>query len=407
MYGLIGAKLGHSYSKGIHEQLADYTFDMIELSAEELDVFLKEKNFHAVNVTIPYKQTVIPYLDEISEHAQKIGAVNTIVNVDGCLKGYNTDYYGFKYMLEYNDIAIKDRKVIVLGVGGASKAVYAVLADLQAKEVVFVHPKGKNGITYEECYAKHKDAQVIVNATPVGMYPNGDCTPIDVKRFTHLESAVDVIYNPLKTKFLVEAERNGVKTAGGLMMLVAQAKEAVEIFTGKSLEDGCIANITQQLEKEKRNIVLIGMPSCGKSTIAKALANVVNKQVVDIDDVIVERYGSIPDIFKQYGEDYFRDCETQMTKEMSQQTGWILACGGGIIKREENMIALKQNGKIIYIQRDLDLLIADDTRPLSSSKEAILKLYEERKSLYEGYSDYIIENNGTIEEVVQKIVEIL
>ena len=407
MYGLIGAKLGHSYSKGIHEQLADYTFDMIELTAEELDVFLKEKNFCAVNVTIPYKQTVIPYLDEISEHAKKIGAVNTIVNVNGCLKGYNTDYYGFKYMLEYNDIAIKNRKVVVLGVGGASKAVSAVLSDLQAREVIFVHPKGKNGITYEECYTMHKDAQVIVNATPVGMFPNGDCTPIDVSVFTHLESAVDVIYNPLNTKFLVEAKKVGAKTASGLMMLVAQAKEAVEIFTGKPLDDGCIADITQQLEKEKQNVVLIGMPSCGKSTIAKALAQQLNKQVVDLDAKIVEKYGSIPRLFEQYGEEYFRNCETQIAKEVSSQTGLILSCGGGIIKREENMMALKQNGIIIYIKRDLDLLIADDTRPLSSSKEAISKLYKERKALYEQYSDFIIENNGTIVEVVQKIVDIL
>ena len=218
---------------------------------------------------------------------------------------------------------------------------------------------------------------------------------------------MDVIYNPLKTKLIVEAERNGVKTAGGLMMLVAQAKEAVEIFTGKQLDDSCIAKITQQLEKEKQNIVLIGMPSCGKSTIAKALVQHLNKQVVDLDTKIVERYGSIPTLFEQYGEDYFRDCETQIAKELSQQTGLILSCGGGIIKREENMLNLKRNGMVIYIQRDLDLLIADDTRPLSSSKEAILNLYEERKSLYEGYSDYIVENNGTIEEVVQKIVEIL
>ena len=407
MYGLIGEKLSHSYSKGIHEQLADYTYNLIELNNEELDVFLKEKKFKACNVTIPYKQTVIPYLDAIDEHASKIGAVNTIVNANGYVKGYNTDYYGFWYMLQYYGIEIKQRKVVVLGVGGASKAVAAVLRDLEASEVVFVHPKGKEGITYEQCYTQHNDAQVLVNTSPVGMYPNVDQTPIDLHKFTQLESVVDIVYNPIKTKLIVEAEMLQLKTAGGLMMLVAQAKQAVEIFTGKKLDDTCIEQITNQLMLQKRNIVLIGMPSCGKTSIAKELSKQLGYPFMDIDEEIVKQQGcSIPDIFQQYGENYFRDLETKVTKEVSQLTGVIISCGGGVIKRLENMVALKQNGYIVYIQRDIEKLIADTTRPLSSSKEAILRLYEERYALYEAYSECKIANNDTIEKAVEELIHL-
>ena len=406
MYGLIGEKLGHSYSKGIHEQLADYTYNLIELTKEQLHEFLCEKKFHAVNVTIPYKQIVIPYLDELDVFASKIGAVNVIVNKEGYLKGYNTDYYGFRYMLDYHKIAICNRKVVVLGVGGASKAVRAVLADMQASDIIFVHPKGKDGITYEECYEKHCDADVIVNTTPVGMYPNNDHSPIELPKFTQLESVVDVVYNPLKTKLIVEAELMGLKVCGGLMMLVAQAKEAVEIFTGKKICDSVIERITKELEKEKRNLVLIGMPSCGKSTIGKLLAEQLHCPFIDMDEEIVKKAGkSIPDIFKEDGEPYFRDLETQVAKEVSKNTSVVISCGGGVVKKVENILSLKQNGILLYIKRDIDKLLSDNSRPLSSSKEAIFKLYEERYILYEKYSDRMIENNGTIIEVVRRIFE--
>ena len=406
IYGLIGEKLGHSYSKGIHEQLADYTYNLIELSREQLDVFMKEKKFAALNVTIPYKQTVIPYLDKLDDKAKKVGAVNTIVNRDGKLTGYNTDYYGFAYMLDYYGITISDRKVVVLGNGGASQAIQAVLKDKQAKEIVVVDPYSEQAISYDECYQKHLDAQVIVNTSPVGMYPKNEGIPVDLSKFSALESVADIVYNPLKTKLIVEAEKLQLKTTCGLMMLVAQAKQAVEIFTGKTLDDACIAQITYALMKEKQNIVLIGMPSCGKTTIAKELAKQLPYTIVDIDEMVEKQQGcTIAEIFAKHGETVFRDLETSCVKEYAKGSCLILSTGGGVIKKAENMDALKQNGIIVYIQRDLDLLVSDATRPLSKSKEAIAELYKERKALYEMYSDIVVENNQTVMDAVLQIVD--
>ena len=259
-YGLIGEKLGHSFSKIIHEQLADYTYDLIPLTRDELDAFLREKQFSALNVTIPYKETVIPYLDEVDNRAQKIGAVNTVVNRNGRLCGYNTDFYGFRYLLQKNGIDVAGKKALVLGKGGASKAVIAVLEELGASEIITVYYKEyPETVTYAECYKNHADAKIIVNTTPVGMYPNSDDCPIDLDRFTALEGVADVVYNPLRTQLVLEAEKRGIRAAGGLEMLVAQAKYAVEIFLDTHLEDARIAEINTPLLKERSNLVLVGM----------------------------------------------------------------------------------------------------------------------------------------------------
>ena len=263
-YGLIGEKLGHSFSKIIHEQLADYTYDLIPLTRDELDAFLREKQFSALNVTIPYKETVIPYLDEVDSRAQKIGAVNTVVNRNGRLCGYNTDFYGFRYLLQKNGIDVAGKKALVLGKGGASKAVIAVLEELGASEIITVYYKEyPETVTYAECYKNHADAKIIVNTTPVGMYPNSDDCPIDLDRFTALEGVADVVYNPLRTQLVLEAEKRGIRAAGGLEMLVAQAKYAVEIFLDTHLEDARIAEINTPLLKERSNGVVVGLSGVG------------------------------------------------------------------------------------------------------------------------------------------------
>ena len=272
-YGLIGEKLGHSFSKIIHEQLADYTYDLIPLTKEELDIFMTEKQFSALNVTIPYKETVIPYLDEVNAHAMKIGAVNTIVNRDGKLTGYNTDFYGFRYMLQHNGIDVQNKKALVLGKGGASKAVIAVLEELGVKEILTVYYKeNPETITYEECYQNHTDTEIIVNTTPVGMYPKADDCPIDLGRFPHLSGVADVVYNPLRTQLIIEAEKRGINAAGGLEMLVAQAKYAAEIFLDTKIEDNRIDEIHADLVKERSNLVLIGMSGGGKTSLGRKAA---------------------------------------------------------------------------------------------------------------------------------------
>ncbi|MDD6467009.1 MAG: shikimate kinase [Erysipelotrichaceae bacterium] len=402
--GVIGEKLGHSYSKLIHEQLADYTYDLIELTKEQLDQFMKEKQFAALNVTIPYKQTVIPYLDELDEKARMIGAVNTIVNDQGKLKGYNTDYYGFHYMLKGNHISVTNKKVILLGNGGAAQAIKAVLNDLQVRELVIVGRKEKPGtITYDMCYQMHADAEVIINATPVGMFPNNEESPIQLEKFTQLESVCDIVYNPLRTKLIVDAQNRGCKTACGLMMLVAQAKQAVEIFLNQSIDDHWIEKITNQLLKEKENIVLIGMPSCGKTTISQLLP--CDYTVVDIDQKIEEEIQMpIRTLFEQQGEEAFRKLETNKVKELATKTHQLISTGGGVIKRKENIDWLRQNGRIVYLDRDVDKLVADPSRPLSKDKTAIEKMYQERKPLYEAYSEVKIDNNGTVEETIEQIL---
>jgi len=406
-YGLIGEKLGHSFSKIIHEQLADYTYDLIPLTREELDVFLQKKSFSALNVTIPYKETVIPYLNEVDAHARKIGAVNTIVNRNGILKGYNTDFYGFRYMLLHNGIDVRNKKVLVLGKGGASKAVIAVLEEMGAKEIRTVYYKeNPETITYEECYQNHADAEIIVNTTPVGMYPKADECPIELSRFPRLCGVADVVYNPLRTQLIIEAEKRNIPGAGGLEMLVAQAKYAAEIFLDTKIDDCRIDEIHADLLKERSNLVLIGMSGGGKTVLGKKAAEKLGKTFVDTDEEIVKCIGMpIADFFAKKGEPAFRKMETEVLHEISSRNDLVISTGGGIVKNPLNIEYLKRNGRIIWLKRDAELLQSGNGRPLAPDKAATLKLYEERLPLYTASAEAVAENNGTAEEGLENILK--
>ena len=403
--GLIGEHLGHSYSQRIHETLGGYPYELIEVAPQDLDAWMKNKDFAALNVTIPYKKAVIPYLEELDERARRIGAVNTIVNDHGRLIGKNTDYYGCRFMLEQAGIEIQGRKVILLGNGGAAQAVQAVLEDLGAAAIVKVkrNPSPET-LTYEEAYRDHSGAQVIVNTSPVGMFPAQEGIPVELDRFPQLESVADVIYNPHRTRLIVEAQKRGCRTATGLSMLTAQAAEAIEAFIGKPVAPESILRMTAELAREKMNLVLIGMPGCGKSTIARKLAEISGRPAVDIDQRIVERIGMpIRDFFAQQGEARFRQIEAEILAEVTLQTGQIIATGGGIVKDWENVRRLRQSGKVYFLDRSLDQLETDPSRPLSSSREALRQLYDQRINLYRAACDQQIENNGTADQTARRL----
>lgn len=407
-YGLIGEKLGHSFSKIIHEKLADYTYELCPLAKDELDAFMTAKQFKAINVTIPYKQDVIPYCDVLDDSAKRIGVVNTIVNRDGKLFGYNTDFAGFLYNLNAHGITLKDKKVMICGSGGTCKTVTAVAEYMGAKEILVVsRSKKENAVTYEECI-RHKDVDVVVNASPKGMYPDNGESPLDLSNFPNCKAVVDVIYNPLKTRLLQQAEQLGMKAVNGLEMLVAQAKFAVEHFLSTEIENDKIDQITLELLKQLTNIVLIGMPSSGKTLTGKALCKYIDKTVVDTDAVIVERSGmSIKGMFARHGEAYFRQWEHDVIEEFSKQNGLIIATGGGAIKNEENIQNLKQNGVVMFIDRDLEHLLVTDDRPLSKDTNAVAKLYEERYPLYTKYGDLRVPNNYPMEISQQELDELM
>ena len=407
-YGLIGEKLGHSFSKIIHEKLADYTYELCPLAKDELDAFMTAKQFKAINVTIPYKQDVIPYCDVLDDSAKRIGVVNTIVNRDGKLFGYNTDFAGFLYNLNAHGITLKDKKVMICGSGGTCKTVTAVAEYMGAKEILVVsRSKKENAVTYEECI-RHKDVDVVVNASPKGMYPDNGESPLDLSNFPNCKAVVDVIYNPLKTRLLQQAEQLGMKAVNGLEMLVARAKFAVEHFLSTEIENDKIDQITLELLKQLTNIVLIGMPSSGKTLTGKALCKYIDKTVVDTDAVIVERSGmSIKEMFARHGEAYFRQWEHDVIEEFSKQNGLIIATGGGAIKNEENIQNLKQNGIVMFIDRDLEHLLVTDDRPLSKDANAVAKLYEERYPLYTKYGDLRVPNNYPMEISQQELDELM
>ena len=403
--GLIGEHLGHSYSQRIHETLGGYPYELIELAPQDLDAWMKNKDFAALNVTIPYKKAVIPYLEELDERARRIGAVNTIVNDHGRLIGKNTDYYGCRFMLEQAGIEIQGRKVILLGNGGAAQAVQAVLEDLGAAAIVKVkrNPSPET-LTYEEAYCDHSGAQVIVNTSPVGMFPAQEGLPVELDHFPQLESVADVMYNPHRTRLIVEAQKRGCRTATGLSMLTAQAAEAIEAFIGKPVAPKSILRMTAELAREKMNLVLIGMPGCGKSTIARKLAEISGRPAVDIDQRIVERIGMpIRDFFAQQGEARFRQIEAEILAEVTLQTGQIIATGGGIVKDWENVRRLRQSGKVYFLDRSLDQLETDPSRPLSTSREALRQLYDQRIDLYRAACDQQIENNGSADQTARRL----
>lgn len=398
--GLLGKKLCHSYSPQIHSRLGDYTYELFEKMPEELESFLKYGDFEGLNVTIPYKKEVLPYCDALSDCAAELGAVNTIVRrPDGTLIGHNTDYFGFRSMLKRSCLQVNNKKVLVLGSGGASATAVAVLKKLGAN-VVVISRSGENNYNNLE---KHADAAVIVNATPVGMYPNVGATPIDLDLFLQLEGVLDIIYNPARTQLLLEAEKKGLIVENGLWMLVAQAKESAEWFTGKVISDTKITEIHEALRRQMENIVLIGMPGCGKSTIGKLIAQKLGKRFVDADTFIEEQAGmSIPEIFETSGEEGFRNWETKILSQLGKESGLVIATGGGCVTRPENYSLLYQNGRIIWIKRDISTLPIDG-RPLSKTNK-LEEMYAVRKPKYESFSDTQVDNNGAVVDTVKQIL---
>lgn len=412
-YGLIGEHLGHSFSKQIQTRIAeienvkDYDYQLVELDKEEFKEFMEKKDFKGINVTIPYKKDVIPYLDEMDESAKAIGAVNTIINVDGKLKGYNTDFGGFLYMVKAHNVHMEGKKVLIIGNGGACAAVKAVCKHENAKDIVIVSRSANRGaISYNEMYTSHLDADIVVNTSPVGMFPNIVNAPIDVSWFHKLECVLDVVYNPILTRLCFEAQEADIKRVIGLEMLIAQAKYAFEIFENMSFDDSIIDEIKKEMLKDRCNIVLIGMPSAGKTTIGKMLEEKLGKEFFDLDDMIIAKVGkSIPEIFQESGETGFRAIETEVAIEASKMNNKIIATGGGVVKHKVNMDFLRLNGITIFIDRDIDKLISSDpNRPLSSSKQALQQMYKERYPLYQKYATYVAVNNANIDETVDDIV---
>ena len=400
--GLLGRKLGHSYSPQIHVRLGDYSYELFEREPDEIEDFLKNGDFTGINVTVPYKQAVIPYLDELSPLAQKLGAVNTIVRRDGKLIGHNTDFFGFQSMVKKSRLDVGNKKVLVLGSGGASRTAAAVLEQLGSR-VVVISRSGDNN--YQNLHL-HADASVIVNATPVGMYPATGISPVDLALFPQLEGVLDLIYNPARTQLLLDAERRGLVAMNGLLMLVAQAKEAAEWFTGTEISNDRIPPILGNLRSQTENIILIGMPGCGKTSVGKELSMQLGRSFVDADAALVALAGrEIADIFARDGEDAFRELETKTLEQLGRQSGLVIATGGGCVTKGRNYPLLHQNGTIFWLKREISALPVDG-RPLSQTNKPS-ELYRQRKTLYEAFADHCIENNGSIDTAVYQILRIL
>lgn len=402
--GLLGEKLGHSYSPQIHSMLADYEYKLFEKSPEELEDFLKSGEFDGLNVTIPYKKSVMPYCAELSPTAAQIGSVNTIVRrSDGSLYGDNTDAFGFENLIVHNGIEVKGKKALVLGTGGASVTAQAVLRNLGASEVVVISRKGEDN--YENI-AKHADAEIIANTTPVGMYPNNGKAAVDLTQFPKLSGVLDVVYNPARTALLLQAEKLGIPCAGGLYMLVSQAKRSCELFTGKSIPDSEIDRIERVLSHQMQNIVIIGMPGSGKTAVSTMLAERLGRKILDTDTIVSEKAGmTIPEIFAAQGEAGFRKLETEATAEVGKLSGNIISTGGGVVTVADNYELLHQNGVIVWIERDTNKL-ARDGRPISLSSD-LNELYAARLPLYERFADIKADNNGDINDTVNAIMEMI
>ncbi len=406
-YGCIGEKLTHSFSKEIHNLLFDYDYKIQEVPKSKLDSFMTKRDFKAINVTIPYKQAVIPHLHYISDRAKIIGAVNTIVNHGGKLYGYNTDFDGMCALIQKNNIEFKDKNVLVLGSGGTSKTAVAVAQYLGAKRVVRVSRTAKEDcVTYEAAYNDFAESEVFINTTPCGMYPNTVGEPIELERFKCAEAVVDAIYNPLCSNLVIKAKSLGLKATGGLYMLVYQAAKAAELFIDQKVSDEHIDRVYNKIVLSKQNIVLVGMPSSGKTTIGKLLSQNLNMPFVDTDDEIVKSEGKqISEIFAQVGEEGFRDIEQSIIAEVSKRQGCVISTGGGAILRNQNVTALKGNGKIYFIDRPLELLVTTADRPLSSNLADLQKRYDERYDKYLAAADKVIKNDSDIKMATDSIKE--
>lgn len=400
--GLLGQHLGHSYSPQIHGMLADYEYSLFEKEPDELEDFLKNGAFDGLNVTIPYKQAVIPYLNDLTPIARELGAVNTIIRNNGMLIGHNTDLFGFHALLQHSGLSPAGKKCLVLGSGGASKVVQSVLRMYQAN-VIVISRTGENN--YENM-ANHRDASILINTTPLGMYPDTGVSPVDLAQFPALEGVLDLVYNPARTQLLLEAEERGLIAENGLYMLVTQAKSAAEFFTDTSICQKKVQEIHKTLKNQAENIILIGMPGCGKTTVGQLLAEKTGRTFAD-SDALIENLAqkTIPRIFAEDGEETFRKWETMALSQLGKQSGLVLATGGGCVTREKNYPLLHQNGRIIYLRRALEQLPTDG-RPLSQ-EISLQDLFERRRNLYSRFADYIIDNNSTPCHAVDAIMEVI
>lgn len=405
-YGLIGEKLGHSFSKEIHGKIGDYSYELKEIERGKLADFIESREFKGINVTIPYKQDVIPMLDWVDPAALKIGAVNTIVNRDGKLFGYNTDFLGMKLLIRKTGIDLTGKKVLILGTGGTSLTATAVAESLNATEIIHVSRSGKdNAVTYEQAYTDHKDAACIINTTPCGMFPNFRNKPIDLEKLPLIEGVIDAIYNPVCTDLVLDAKERGIKAEGGLYMLVAQAVCAAEFFFDTKYPDTLLSDIFADMERKKSNIVLVGMPGSGKSTVGAILSKKFGKELIDTDVLIVKKAGmEITEIFEKYGEKHFRDIESEVIRDIASDTGIIIATGGGAVLRSENVRELKHNGKLYLLDRPVENIVPTDDRPLADTFDKVKKRYEERKPIYEACCDEVVDASVGIEEVVDALL---
>ena len=403
MYGLLGETLGHSFSPQIHACLGDYEYKLFEVAPEDLGDFLRSGSFEGLNVTIPYKKAVMPYLAEISENAKAIGSVNTItVLPNGTLRGDNTDYDGFLYLVRRSGIAVNGKKALVLGTGGASLPVKKVLSDLGAREIISISRTGENNYQNLE---KHFDADLIVNTTPVGMYPNNLQAPLSLDGFSHLSGVLDIVYNPQKTQLILDAEQRGIPAFSGLTMLVAQAKRAAELFLNTNIDDRKNDEIYETLSRQMKNIVLVGMPGCGKSTVGKALAKRLSRPFFDADQEIVKRAGkSIPEIFQTEGEAGFRKIETEVLFDLCRQSGAVIATGGGAVTVPKNHDILRQNSLVVFLNRDIAVLPTNG-RPLSEQND-LHEMFRQRLPLYRAVCDYEVDGNSEIQTVTDRVAEV-
>ncbi len=405
-YGLIGEKLGHSFSPHIHAAIGEYDYELCELSPSEVGDFLVRRDFRGINVTIPYKETVIPYLDAIDESARALGAVNTVVHKNGKLYGYNTDFLGMCALIRHAKITVEGRKAVILGSGGTAKTARGVLTHLGAKVVLTASRDKKEGcITYEALYKEHTDAEILVNTTPVGMYPRADGVPVDLEPFHDLSGVIDAVYNPLRTRLVLDARSRGIAAEGGLYMLVAQGVLAAERFLDRSFPDEEIERIYTELLRKKENIILIGMPGVGKTTLGRALAQRLCRPLYDTDSLLSERIGSIPDFLNKQGENAFRNEEMRVIHSIHDCTASVIATGGGAVLRQENVNSLLQNGRIYFIDRPIDEIVVTSDRPLSSTREALEARYRERLSHYQRAADVVLSGSHTCEELVLAILE--
>lgn len=407
--GLIGEKLGHSFSREIHEKLGRYSYELIELQPDQLGAFLQSRAFDGVNVTIPYKQAVIPFLDALSPRAQAIGAVNTICCRDGKLYGDNTDFGGLEALIRRMGLDLRGKTVLIAGTGGTSRTAFAVAQALGAAQIFRLSRSGRGGaLTYAEAYEAHADAEILIHTTPAGMFPDVDGLAVDLSRLPRLKGVVDVVYNPLTTRLVREARARGIPAENGLYMLAAQAVLAAEAFTGERFGPELTGQIYRALRFEKRSIVLTGMPGSGKSTLGALLAQRLGRPLLDTDAEIVRRAGMpIPEIFRTRGETAFRDLESAVLRTAAQSGGQIIATGGGAVLRQENVDAMRQNGTVVFLDRPLCALLPTDDRPLADSAEKLRALYAVRRPIYLAAADERLPVEGTPEETMTKLLEML